>query len=383
MKLNKILVFYLFNIIFVLSASSQQKGYYRFPSINGEEIVFTAEGDLWKYNLVTNISQRLTTHHGMESQASISPDGTQIAFIGEYEGSSEVYLIPAGGGIPRRLTYEESNPRISGWTRDGKILYSTFYYSTLPNAQLLELEPRTASSTIIPLSQADQGTYTDKGDLFFTRLWKQSSHTKRYKGGTVQSIWKFDGKNEAIHITDDYEGTCKDPMYYKDRIYFLSDKDGTMNIWSMSISGEDLQQHTFFSGWDLFNAEMDNGKIVCQKGADIFLFTVETGKEEIIDIKLCSDFDQKRKQWIIDPISKVSSINISDDGQDVVITARGRVFNIPVNGEGGRRYLKKTEFVIKMPHSVEGKIISSCCLMNPVNMKSGGLVTMACLPRNS
>ena len=315
------------------TAVSQQNGYYRSPSINGNEVVFTAEGDLWKFDMVSKETQRLTTHHGVEIQASFSPDGNYIAFIGEYEGSSEVYIIPSAGGKPRRLTWEESSPQISHWTDGGKILYSTNYYSTLPDAKLLELNPETATSELIPLAQADQGTFTNDGELVFTRLRKQSSHTKRYKGGTVQSLWKFDGKNEAIHLTGDYEGTSKDPMYYNDRIYFLTDRDGTMNIWSMDISGKDLKQHTFSSGWDLYEADMNNGRIVCQKGADILLYDINTGKEEILDIELFSDFDQKRIRWITDPGALITSVNISHNGEDVVVTSRGRVFNFPVNGE--------------------------------------------------
>jgi len=314
-------------------ATGQQKGYYRSPAINGDMVVFTAEGDLWNYDLVSGKTKRLTTHHGVESQASFSRQGDFIAFIGSYEGPQEVYIIPTNGGKPKRLTWEENSPNISQWTKDGKILYSTNYYSTLPCAQLLRLDPETCVSNIIPLAQADQGTYTDEDELVFTRLRKQSSHTKRYMGGTAQSIWKFDGKSEAMHLTGDYEGTSKDPMYYNGRIYFLSDRDGTMNIWSMNTSGEDLKQHTFSSGLDLYEADMDKGRIVCQKGADILLYDINTGKEEILDIELFSDFDQKNIQWITDPDSRITSLNISHDGEDVVISARGRVFNFPVNGK--------------------------------------------------
>jgi len=332
-KCSKVLIFTILFTAIAASAYSQHKGYYRSPAINGDNIVFTAEGDLWKYDISSGKTQRLTTHHGMETQASFSPDGKYIAFTGEYEGPDEVYVIPAVGGKPERLTYEENSPQISQWTADGKILYSTNYYSTIPDAQLIKLDPETSHSTLIPLFQADQGTYSDKGELFFTRLRKQSSHTKRYVGGTAQSIWKFDGQGEAVHLTGDYDGTSKDPMYYNGRIYFLSDRDGTMNIWSMNTNGRDMQQHTYASGWDLVEADMDKGRIVCQKGADIIMYDINTGREEIPAIELFSDFDQKRIQWINDPESKISSVNISHDGENVVITSRGRVFNFPVNGE--------------------------------------------------
>jgi tricorn protease len=313
--------------------SGQQKGYYRYPAIHGNIVIFTAEGDLWKFNISANEAKRLTTNLGMESQASISPDGMWVAFVGQYEGPSEVYVMPIDGGRPKRLTYEEGSPNVRQWTTDGKILYSTTCNSTLPNAQLVKIDPVNLTREVIPLLQADQGTYTPGGDLFFTRLRDQGSHTKRYKGGTAQLLWKFDGKNEAIPVTADYPGTSKDPMYYNGRIYFLTDRDGTMNIWSMTTEGGDLKQHTRFTRWDLADADLYDGKIVCQQGADILLYDIAADKSTKLEITLNSDFDQKRVQWINDPKSKITSVDLSYKGDQVALTSRGRIFSMPVEAD--------------------------------------------------
>ena len=308
------------------AVSGQQKGYYRYPAIHGNDVIFTAEGDLWRYNLTTNETKRLTTNHGVESHASISRDGNWVAFVGQYEGPSEVYVIPINGGKPKRLTYEEGSPVVYQWTADGRILYSTTSRSTIPDAQLVKINPTDRKSELIPLSQADQGTYLPSGELFFTRLRDQGSHTKRYKGGTAQSIWKFDGTAEAVPMAADYPGTSKDPMYYNGRIYFLTDRDGTMNIWSMNTSGGDLKQHTSVTRIDLADADLNDGKIVCQQGADLLVYDIATGKSAIPEISLNSDFDQKRVQWITDPKSKITNIDLSFKGDNVVFTSRGRVF---------------------------------------------------------
>jgi tricorn protease len=314
-------------------SNAQQKGYYRYPAINGNNVIFTAEGDLWKFNLTTKDAIRLTTSHGVESNASISPDGKWVAFVGQYEGPSEVYVMPVDGGKPKRLTYEEGGPIVYQWTADGKILYSTSSYSTIPNIQLVKINPTDMKPESIPLSQADQGTYSPDGVLFFTRLRDQGSHTKRYKGGTAQSIWKFDGTNEARPLTSDYPGTSKNPMYYNNRIYFLTDRDGTMNIWSMTTEGSDLKQHTKAVRFDLEDADINDGKIVCQQGAEILLYNIAADKLETLDIGLTSDFDQRRVQWINDPKSKITAIDLSYKGDQVVITSRGRVFTVPVEGD--------------------------------------------------
>lgn len=325
-----------FCAIICTSISAQEKGYYRFPSLHNDDVVFTAEGDLWKYSMQTNFCFRLTTHHGVESNASISPDGKWIAFNAEYEGPSEIYIIPTEGGIPKRITYEglkgRSFPILRGWSNNGQLIVSTSYYTTLPGQQLALIDIGTLEYQMIQLAQADEGSFDDKGNLYFTRLPFQGSHTKRYKGGTAQNLWKFDGSTEAVPLTGDYAGTSKNPMYYNGRLYFLTDRDGTMNLWSMLSDGKDLEQHTKSVFWDLKAAELHQGKVVYQKQADLFIYDISSDIETMLDISLVSDFDQRRPKWEKDPIKKVQALDISESGDNLVVTARGRIFSLPVDG---------------------------------------------------
>lgn len=315
----------------VSSAGSQ--GYYRFPAIYGNTILFTAEGDLWAVDVAGGVAKRLTSHLGVESYAAVSPDGSTIAFSGEYAGPTEVYTMPFGGGIPRRCTYD-GNARVVGWTKEGKILYSTTRYSTLPNPQLLLFDPASGASEILPLAQASDGSFDGK-TLYFTRLSFQGSHTKRYKGGTAQNIWKFGpGSAEAVPLTGDYEGTSKNALWYDGRIYFASDRDGTMNLWSMNPDGKDLQQLTKHKGWDVKSPSLQGGKIVYQLGADIHLYDNAAKTDRLIPITLASDFDQLREKWVKNPMEFLSSFGISPNGDRIVLTARGEVFVAPA--EQGR-----------------------------------------------
>ena len=327
-------------------------GYYRYPCLFEDKLVFTAEGDLWKMDLSQNLAHRLTTHHGLEQYARISPDGNWVAFTGQYDGFSEVYIIPFFGGVPRRLTYV-GQAQVLGWVGDEHILFNTRYYSTLPNRQLATVHIESLKVHLIPLSQASEGSFDTQRTLYFTRLPFQGSHTKRYTGGSVESIWKFPSDaEEAIPLTQDYPGTSKSPIFYKNRIYFLSDRDGTMNIWSMTKTGKGLRQHTFSSGWDLKGLSGWEGKFVFQKGADIYLWELGKKKEQKIDIYLSSDFDQKRKKWIRNPISRVSSLDISPSGNQLALTTRGRIFVAPttqgrlveITRKQGVRY-RKAKFV--------------------------------------
>ncbi|RYY53842.1 MAG: protease, partial [Chitinophagaceae bacterium] len=131
---------------------AQQKGYYRMPAIHGNTVVFVAEGDLWKYDLISKSASRLTTHAGLERNPEISPDGKQVVFNAEYEGPSELYTMSLDGGVPKRITYDHgATQQATGWTRDNKIIIAGYSGSSIPAAQLALLDPVTSARTPIPL----------------------------------------------------------------------------------------------------------------------------------------------------------------------------------------------------------------------------------------
>ncbi len=204
--------------------------------------MFTAEGDLWSVGIHGGEARRLTTGLREERDAAFSPDGRTLAFTASYEGPTEVYTMPIAGGVPVRRSWDGGGATVVGWTPDGRILYTTRHYSTLPNAQLVALDTATHDRTVLPLAQASDGVYGPDGKvLYFTRLPFQGSHTDRYEGGSVQQLWKYEtGAKEATPLTTDYPGTSKDPMLWEGRVVFASDRDGVMNLWSMDENGGDL-----------------------------------------------------------------------------------------------------------------------------------------------
>jgi tricorn protease len=307
------------------------QGYYRFPALHGETLIFTAQGDLWKVNVKGGMAQALTTHPGQETNAALSPDGNTIAYSATYEGPQEIYTMPVNGGAPTRLTYEGDTCRVVGWTPDGKILYATNYYSTLPDIRLCSLDPVTRARTELPLHQASDGAYDPKtGTLFFTRQAFQGSYTKRYQGGTAQNLWKFaPGMNEAAPLTDKWAGTSKSPMVWNGRIYFASDRDGVMNLWSMDSNGGSLKQHTRHKDYDVQSPALSNGRIVYQMGADLWLYDIGANTDKRLDIAISSDEDQTREKWITNPLPYVTNVSFAPDGTRIALTARGQVAVVP------------------------------------------------------
>jgi tricorn protease len=324
-----------FALVLSTPALASPVGYYREPALSGNTLVFAAEGDLWKVPVAGGVATRLTTAPGEEGTPAISPDGKTLAFIATYEGPAEVYTMPLAGGLPTRRTYGSERPQVTGWTPDGEVIYRTRERSTLPDYQLAVIdvsgENGAGIGAMIPLSQAADGTYDPSGKtLYFTRLPFQGSHTKRYKGGTAQNIWSYtEGAVEAEPLTSDYPGTSKRPMWWEGRIYFASDRDGTMNLWSMKPDGSDLVQHTHHQGWDVQSPYLEGGRIAYQLGADIHLYDIAADRDTTLPITLESDLDQTREQWIEKPMDYLTAAHVSPDGDRVVLTARGEVFVAP------------------------------------------------------
>ncbi len=308
--------------------SQKHSGYYRYPALHGETIVFTSEGDLWSVGARGGQAHRLTSNSGAETMATISPDGRTVAFAAQYEGPTEVYTIPIDGGLPQRKTWD-GGAMPEAWTPDGRLAVHTYRYSTLPDPRLVLLDSQDRRE-IVPLAGAAEAAYSSDGrSLFFTRWDFQGSSTKRYKGGSVENLWRFDGSGEAVPLTADYAGTSRNPMFWNGRVYFLSDRDGVMNVYSMDEQGRGVKEESHQRGFDIESASLFDGRVVYACGADLWLLDLKTGKEEIVPITLISDFDQLREHWVKKPVDYLTSVHLSPDGESAVFTARGEVFTLP------------------------------------------------------
>ncbi|MFQ3206598.1 MAG: tricorn protease [Glaciecola sp.] len=311
-------------------------GYFRTPSIHDNTIVFAAEGDLWRVEhqsgLLNNEAVRLTTHSSEEMTPFISPNGEQIAFSANYEGTTEVYLTSVKGGAPQRITFENSRAMVKGWTQKGDILYATSTTITGPaNSWVLKtVDPRTLVVTNIEVSDAVEGVIDDKSNtIYFVQHGLQISNdnANQYKGGATGELWRFnmDNKDEAIKLTEAHSGSVKNPMLFNQQLYFISNQSGIDNIWRMSLNGKNAEPVTTYTDWGVRSASMHNGKIAYQLGADIMIFNVLQNRSEKASIALTSDFPHLRERWIEKPLIHLTQVSLAPNGNKVVLTARGRI----------------------------------------------------------
>ena len=179
------------------SAWAGTSGFYRQPALQGDTVYLVAEGDLWRVSSQGGDAQRLTTHNGLESQPAVSPDGQWLAFTGQYDGGTEIYLMPATGGPPRRLTWEGGGMRVWGFSAAGEILYTGL--EGRPGSQLFAIDPKTGQRRALPVGQASDGALSADGKtLYFTRSGLRSDNARQYRGGAIARLWALD--LSLIHI---------------------------------------------------------------------------------------------------------------------------------------------------------------------------------------
>ncbi|MGB1270789.1 MAG: S41 family peptidase, partial [Endozoicomonas sp.] len=238
--------------------------------------------------------------------------------------------------------YSGKQALVRGWSPDQRILYASSKSAAFDDQlQLFLLDTKTGESSPIPLAQASDGTYDPTGKtLFFVRQPDDPSYPRGYRGGAALNIWQFSKGKEATGITTDFPGNSKHPMIWQDRLYFVSDRgdNQVQNLWSVSIAqdgkkGTNLQQHTHEDQFDLFSPSLHNGAIAYQSGADIVVHDLNTGKSSRPDIRLASDFEQRRPYPVGDPMKYLSSADLSDDLQQLAMVARGKLTTLPT-GKG-------------------------------------------------
>lgn len=322
-------------LVSALGPAWAAEGYYRYPALAGDQAVFTAEGDLWTVPAGGGPAARLTTHAAQETNPAISPDGTRVAFTATYDGPPEVYVMPLKGGAPKRLSFEGTRAVTVGWTPGGEVLYTTQAPTGPYSGRIvIAVEPETLARHPLPVAEAnDAAVAADGRTLFFTRfgLSLSGDNQHAYRGGLLAQLWRYDlaGGGEAVRLVDpshpDQPSNDRRPMVWQDRIYFLSDRDGHTNLWSMKADGSDRRQLTRHDDLSVRTASLDRGRILYQLGPDLRLYDLASGADAKLEISLVSDFDQQRRRLVKNPLDFFDHARFAPSGERLAVIARGRV----------------------------------------------------------
>jgi tricorn protease len=344
-----------------LSFAPQEARVLRFPAVSADQIVFSYAGDLYTVALAGGVARKLTSHpEGYEAFARFSPDGSSIAFTGEYDGNREVYLIPAGGGVPKRLTYTPSlgrddisdrmgpNNLVMGWAHDGKriVFRSRMAEWNDFNGQLYLASKDGGSPERIPLPRGGFCSFSpDDSKLAYNRIFREFRTWKRYRGGMADDIWIYDFASKTVeNITND-PALDIIPMWSGDRIYFLSDRDEAkrMNLYVYDLASKATRKLTSFAEFDIKFPSLGPKHIVFENGGWIYTFDLATERTERVPVVIADDLVSGRGK-VVKVGDRVTNFEIAPDGQRALFGARGDVFTVPAKF-GNTRNLTQTSGV--------------------------------------
>lgn len=311
-------------------ASHAAPGYLRDPSLAGSSLVFDDEDSVWSVPLQGGTATRLTTPIGTDPHPLISPDGRQIAFLADYDGPQEIYVMPIEGGTPRRVTWENQNVVPIGWDKKAGILYSTAP-ATGPGLSRIvcAIHPVSGTKRIYPLADANDAALSADGQwIYFTRFGTAVSHDHLtlYRGGAVAQLWRYrlKGAGEAERLGPQ-NVNLRRPMLWRDRLIVVSDQSGRDNLWSFALDGSDARQLTHHEDFSVRHASLSGHDVVFQLGGDLVHLDLETNTENTIPVEITSDHPARRPVWLDDPFRYLTHIDLAPDGKRVALTLRGHV----------------------------------------------------------
>jgi tricorn protease len=333
------------------------------PTVNKTSIVFVYAGDLWIVGREGGDAKRLTTGIGIERDPYFSPDGNTIAFTGEYDGNTDVYTVPAIGGVPKRLTYHPSPERVSGWFADGKrILMSSNRESYANFSQLYTIPADTNElPQQIPLPTALRGSLSpDSNFIAYEPLTQWQGDWKRYGGGQTQPILIAKLADSTIERVPRENSNDKCPMWIGDKIYFLSDRNkGVVSLFSFDTKSKRIEQiYQNTSGLDLKHATANGNTIALEQFGSIYLLEAGSKNPKKVSIRVVGDFPGVRPRY--EKVgSRISASSISPTGSRAVFEARGEIISVPAE-KGDPRNLTNTTGVMERDPawSPDGKFIA-------------------------
>ncbi len=305
----------------------------QYPDVSKTHISFTYAGDIWIVAKEGGTAHRLTTAKGVESFAKFSPDGSLLAFSGNYDGNTDVYVIPTLGGLPKRITHHGMTDRVVDWFPDGKsLLFASSRESGKQRFnQFYKVSKDGGLAEKLLLPYAEFGSFSPDGKkLAFTTRTRVFRTWKRYLGGMAADIYIFNfdkmtSENISNHIAND-----EIPMWKDDKIYFLSDRDKNQryNIWVYDLSTKQNRQLTFFDKFDVHFPSIGENEIVFEAGGLLYLLDLTTEKIREVKVNVVTDGSTLLTQN--ENVEKlIQNFSVSYNGSRALFEARGEIFSVP------------------------------------------------------
>ncbi|MGR4063952.1 MAG: PDZ domain-containing protein [Vulcanimicrobiaceae bacterium] len=330
------------------------QGYYRQPTIAGDLVVFVCEDDLWSVPAGGGTARRLTASFGSCTLPRLSPDGTQIAFVSNDEGNPEIYVMPASGGTPKRLTFLGSTVvSTSGWSADGSEIFFVANPSAWYERETRPMAVPAAGGPVrdLQLGHAKSFSFGPAGAMVIGRNADDPARWKRYRGGTAGEIWidaVGTGQFQRLKLPD---GNPTWPMWIGDRIFFLADHEGIGNVYSCTLAGQEVARQSHEGEYYVRFPSTDGARVVFGSGGELSVYDVASGATRRLEIDTHSTAPQTVRRF--EPASEsLEHFAPSPDGTGLAFVSRGQPFTMPFfdgapihHGIGSRARYRLTEWL--------------------------------------
>ncbi len=335
----------------------------RFPDISQDKVVFSYAENLWVVPRSGGVARQITNSEGMEFAPKFSPDGSTIAFTGNYDGNNDVYTLPAEGGVPSRVTYHPGTDWVEDWhPKEDKIMFSSSRESPSGRfEQFYLVDSKGGLPKKMPFFYIEWGSFSPDGTkLAYQYLDRTFRNWKRYQGGTASDLWIHDySTNKSEKITK-YPGSDDIPMWFGNKVYFISDRGeaAKMNIWSYDVGTKAFNQETKFTEYDVKFPSAGPNEIIFENGGALKTFSIGNGEIKEISVTIPTDLTSTRPT-IKDMSKNILWYEISPTGKRAIFSARGDILTVPAEHGPTYNYTQSSGVAERAPWwSPDGKSIA-------------------------
>lgn len=310
----------------------------RHPTVSRDSVAFAYAGDLWLVSRDGGQARRLTSTAGAEMDPYFSPDGSQIAFSATVAGNTDVYVMPTKGGDAKRLTYHPGPDRVRGWTPDGRRVVFGSGRVSAPTTyfRLWTIGLESGLPEPLPIPRAFTGVYSPDGSRIaheefstaFIPAWYEASYWKNYRGGRTHPIRVMTLSDHSIEKLPWDNSNDTNPMWIGNTIYFLSDRNGLVNLYSYRTDTKQVAQITRHEDFDVMNAAAGADAIVYEQAGYVHLLDPRSGQSRRLNIEVNGDLPWARPQFK-KVVSMIRSASLSPTGVRAAFEARGEIFSVP------------------------------------------------------
>ncbi|WP_346317471.1 S41 family peptidase [Chitinophaga sp. YIM B06452] len=319
---------------------------------DGQTVIFSYEGDLWKADVQRPQATRLTAMQGNETLPKVSPDGKWIAFTATQFGNADVFLIPIDGGEIRQLTMHEASDQMESWSWDSRSVYFTSGRSGNPTSYKVGIDGGTPVRIFPHYFNLIHNVveHPSSGELFFNDTWESSNQAnrKRYKGDFNPDIQSYIPATKAYKRYTDYRG--KDLWTTIDRkgnVYFTSDEaNGEYNLYTFA-NGSKKALTSFPTSIKRPFANANGGKVVFEKDYQVWIYDVAAGKAEKLPVKLFRNPVLPKEQGF-EVKDRISHFDVSPDGKKLAFISRGELFVSDIEGKFVRQLSRPAERAVQV-----------------------------------